>query len=113
MRFNLLNRIQGHTDHDQQGGAPEVERDVEFSVENSRENTDGRDVNRPSEGNSSEHLIDVLSGLLSGANARDIASEFFHVFGDIIRVERNSRIKIAEEDNESHVEKIIEESARA
>ena len=113
MCLNLLNRIQGHTDHDQEGGAPEVKRDVEFAVENSRENTDGRDINRPSEGNSSEHLIDILSGFLSGANTWDITAEFFHVFGDIIRVERNCRIKIAEEDNESHVEKIIEEGTRA
>ena len=113
MRFNLLNRIQGHTDHDQQGGAPEVERDVEFAVENSRENTDGRDINRSSECDSGEHLIDVLSGLLSGANAGDITAEFFHVISDIIRVEGNGRIKIAEEDNESHVEKIIEERTRA
>lgn len=113
MRFNLLNRIQGHTDHDQEGGAPEVKRDVEFSVENGGENTDGRDINRSSEGNSSEHLIDVLSGLLSGANARDITTEFFHVISDVVRVEGNGRIKIAEEDNESHVEKIIEKSTRA
>ena len=49
MRFNLLNRIQGHTDYDQERGAPEVERDVEFPVENCGENTDGRDINRSSE----------------------------------------------------------------
>ena len=104
MCLNLLNRIQRHTDYDQQGGSSEVERDVEFSVENGRENANGRDINRSPECNSSEHLINVLSGLLSGANARDIPAEFFHVIGDIIRVEGNGRIKIAKEDNESHVE---------
>ena len=113
MRFNLLNRIQSHTDHDQEGGSAKIEGDIELSIENRGKDADDRYINRPSEGDSSQHLIDVFCCLLPGPDTGDITPEFFHVFGDIVRIEGDGRIKIAEKDNEPDVEKIIEEGTRA
>jgi hypothetical protein len=113
MGFNLLNRVQGHADHDQKGCATEVEGDIKSPVEDGGQDTDGRDIDGPPEGDSGEHLINILSGLLTRTDARDIATKFFHVIGDIIWVKGNGRIKIAEEDNEPHIEKVVEKCARS
>ena len=111
MGFNLLDGIQGHANHNQERGSSKIEGDIELCIENRRQDADGGDINRSSEGDSSEHLIDILSGLLARTDAGDITAEFLHIIGDIIWVEGNGRIKIAEEDDESHIEKIIEECA--
>ena len=112
MRFDLLNRIQGHTDHDQDGRSTKIEGDIEPSIEDRWKDADDRHINRASEGDSSENLIDIFCRLLPGTDTGNVTAKFFHVFGNIIRIESNGRIKIAEEDNESHVEKIIEEGTR-
>jgi hypothetical protein len=111
--LNLLDRIQGNTNDDQKGCPSKVERDIELLIENGGEDADGGDIDGSSESDSGEHLINILSGLLSRADARDITAKFFHILGDIIWVESDGRIKVAEEDDESHIEKIIEECARA
>jgi len=113
MRFNLLNCIQGHTDHDQEGSSTKVEGDIEPSIEDRGQDADDRDINRSPESDSSEHLIDIFCCLLSGTDAGDITAKFLHVFGDIIRIERDGCIEIAEEDNEPHIKKIIEEGTGA
>ena len=113
MGFDLLDSIQGHADHDQKGCSSKIEGDIEFSIENSGQNADGGDINCSSESDASEHLIDILSRLLSGTDARDITAKFFHIFGDVIGVKGDGRIKITEEDDQSNIEKIIEEGARA
>src|SRR4030042_4865349 len=108
MGFNLLDRVQGHTDHDQESRASKIEGHIEFPIEDGGQNTDGRDIDGSTEGDSSEHFINIFSGLLSWPNARDIASKLLHIFSDIVWIEGDRCIKIAEEDNESYVEKIIE-----
>ncbi len=113
MRFNLLNRIQSHADHDQEGGSTKIEGDVELSIENRWKDADDRYINRPSEGDSSQHLIDIFCRLLPRPDTGNITTEFLHVFGDVIRIECDGRVKIAEEYNEPHVKKIIEEGTRA
>ncbi len=113
MGFNLLDRVQGHTDHDQERCSPKIEGDIEFLIKDCGQDADGRDIDGSSESDSGEHLINILSGFLSRADARDITAKLFHILGDIIRVKGDGRIKVAEEDDESHIEKIIEEGSRA
>ena len=113
MGFNLLDSVQSHADHDQQGCSSKIEGDIESSIEDRRQDADGGDINRSPKGDPRKHLINIFSGLLARTDARDITAKFFHIIGDIIWVEGNGRIKLAEEDNESHIEKIIEECARA
>ena len=109
MGFNLLDCVQGHTDYDQERCSSKIEGDIEFSIEDGGQDADRRDINRSSKSDPSKHLINILSRLLSRTDARDITTKFFHIFGDIIWVKGDGRIKIAEEDDESHIEKIIEE----
>ena len=82
-------------------------------VKDCGQDADGGDVNCSSQSDASEHLIDILSGLLSGADAWDVPTKFFHIFSDIIGVKGDSGIKIAEEDDESYIEKIVKECTRA
>ena len=109
MGFNLLDGIQGHADDDQERCSPKIEGDIESSVKNRWQDADGSHVNCSPEGDSRKHFIDIFSRLLSRTNARDITSKFFHIIGDIIWVEGNGRIKITEEEDESHVEKIVQQ----
>ena len=113
MGLDLLDGIQGHANHNQKRGSSKIEGDIEFSIKDCGQDADGGDVNGASEGDSGEHLIDILSGLLAGTDPRDITAEFFHIFGNVIRIEGDGRIKIAEEDDESDIEQIIEERPRS
>ena len=113
MGFNLLDRIQSHTDHDEQSCPSKIEGDIEPSDQDGGENADDRDINRSTESNSSEHLVNILSRLLSRPEAWNITAKLLHIFGDIIWIEGNRRIKVAEENDESYIEKVVEKSARS
>src|SRR5512136_393050 len=108
MGFNLLDGIQGHADDDQERCPSKIEGHVESLIEDRRKDADGRDINRSSEGDPGKHFINVFSRLLTGTDAGDVTAEFFHIIGDIVWVKGNGRIKIAEEEDEPHIEKIIE-----
>jgi hypothetical protein len=113
MGFNLLDCVQGYTDYDQEGCSSKIEGDIKFSIEDGGQDADGRDINRSSKSDPSEHFINILSRLLPRTDARDITAKFFHVIGHIIWVKGDRRVKIAKEDDKSHIEKIIEECPRA
>jgi len=108
MGFNLLNCIQGHANHDQEGCPSKIKGDIKSAIEDCWQDTDGRDIDRSSKSDPRKHLINIFSGLLPRTDTRDITAEFFHIIGNIIWVEGDGRIKIAEEDDESHIEKIVE-----
>ncbi len=113
MGLNLVDRVQSYTHDDQQRRSSKIEGDVESSIKDGRKDTNGRDIDCTAQRDPSEDLVDVLGGLLPRTDAGDIPAELLHIFSNIVRVEGHRRIKIAEEDNESHIEKIIEEGTRA
>src|SRR4030042_7100195 len=104
MGFNRLDGVQSHTDYDQKGRSPKIEGDIKFLIKNGGQDADGRNINGSTEGDPSEHFIDILSRLLPGADARDITAKFFHVFSNIIWIKSDGCIKIAEEDDEPYIE---------
>jgi len=104
MGFNLLDGVQSHTDYDQKGRSPKIEGDIKFLIKNGGQDADGRNINGSTEGDPSEHFIDILSRLLARADARDITAKFFHVFSHISWIKRDGCIKIAEEDDEPYIE---------
>ncbi len=113
MRLNLLDRVQSHADYNQQGGSSKIEGDMEFLAENRGQDANSRHINRSSKSDPSEHFVDILGGFLPGTDAGDIAAEFFHIIGDIIRIEGDGGIKITKEEDETHVEKIVNHSTPA
>ena len=113
MGFNLLDGIQGHADNDQERCPPKIKGDIKSLIENRWQDADGGHIDRSPEGDPRKHFIDIFSRLLSRADARDITPKFFHIIGDIIWVESNGRIKIAKEEDESYIEKIVKERLRA
>ncbi len=113
MGFNLLDGIQGHADDDQERCPSKIEGDIESLIENRWQDADSGDINRSSEGDPGKHLIDIFSRLLAGTDAGDITAKFFHIISDIVWVKGNGRIKIAEEKDESDVEKIVEDPLAA
>jgi len=112
MSLNLLDCVQGHTDYDQQSCSSKIEGNVKSSIEDGGKDADGRDIDGPPKSDSGEHPVNIFSGLLTGSDPRDVTAKLLHIFGYIIWVEGDRRIKIAEEDDESHIEKIIERCAR-
>ena len=108
MGFDLLDGIQSHAHYDQQGGPAKVEGDIEPSNEDGRQNADRRNVNGSAQGDPGEDSVDIFGRLLTGSEARDIATKLLHIFSHIIWVERYGCVEITEEDNESHIEKIVE-----
>jgi len=107
MRFYLLNRIQSHTNDDQERGSPKVEGDIEPPVKDGWENTDRRNIKGSPQGDPGEDFVDIFSSLLAWAEAGNVAAKLFHIFCYIIRVEGHGRVEIAEEDDEPDIEKIV------
>lgn len=111
--FDLLDGIQSHAHHDQQGSPTKVEGDIEPSNEDGRQNADRRNVKGSAQGDPGEDSVDIFGGLLTGSEARDIAAELLHIFSHIIWVEGYGCVEITEEDDESHIEKIVEQGTRS
>src|SRR4030042_3425656 len=109
MSLNLLNRVQSHSHHNEKGCTAEVEGDVEPSDQNGGQDTDSRDIEGSSEGDAGEALVDILSGLLAGPDAREVSPDFLHVVSHIVRVEGDRRVEKTEEDDKTHIEKIVKD----
>ena len=113
MGFNLLNRIQGHPDHNQKRCPSKIEGHIKFPDENGGQDADGRNIDGPPEGNSSKHFIDVFRRLLPWPDTRNVTSKFLHIFGNVNGVEGHRRVEIAEEDDKPNIKKIVEKALAA
>ena len=67
--LHLGHEVHGDDHDDQQRGAAEVERDVELSDKHHGQHAHGGDVERAPQGKPRENSVQVLLGLLSGADA--------------------------------------------
>src|SRR4030042_5145876 len=56
MRLNLLDRVQSHSHHNEEGCSSEIEGDVEPSNQKGGQDTNGRDIEGPSKGEAGEAL---------------------------------------------------------
>jgi len=107
--LDLLDGIKSHPHHDQQGCPSKVERDIESPDEDRRQNADRRNIKGSPQGNPGQDFVDVFGSFLAWSEARDIAAEFFHILCHIIWVEGHGRVEIAEEDDESDIEEVVEQ----
>src|SRR6267143_5565092 len=80
--LDLLHRIEGDADHDQQRGAAELERHVVPGDQDAGQHADRGDVDRAAEGDAREHVVDVIGGLLAGPDSRDVPAVLLQIVGD-------------------------------
>ena len=113
MGFDLPGRIKSNTHYNQQRGAAEIKGHIEIADQYARQHAYSRNINRTAECQSRQHIIDIFGRFLPRPNARNITAVFFHVIGHIDRVESHSRIEITEENNKSHIQRLIQKIAPA
>src|SRR5579872_2597583 len=134
--FDLLNRIHGHADHDEQRSAAEIEIDVqpfehesphmviEPSAQSSgqmmevntrdhpfREQADRGEIDAADKGEPAQDAIDVLGGVAAGAYAGDEAAVLAHVVGQFGGVENNAHVEECKQNDQQNVDQRIERLA--
>ena len=111
MGLDLTHRIECNTHHDQQSRPTEIEGHAHPLRKNDRQYADRRDVDRTDELQPRQHGVDLLRRLAAGPNSRDVATRQFDVLRDVIRIDHDRRIEGAEEDDQSDVHAVVNESA--
>src|SRR6185295_4688284 len=79
VRLNLLSCIEAYTDHNQQRGATEVERHIQFVDQQLRDHTDNREINRSGKRDSRQHFIDIVGRPGARANSGNESTVLLHV----------------------------------
>lgn len=113
MGFHLGNSVQGDTDNDEESCTAKIKGNVHLINKNRGKNTDCRDIQSPSKGDTGEDPINIFRSLLTRTYSWNISSISSHIICNIDRVERNCSIKIAEEDDKNHVRNLIHQLPRA
>ena len=103
MGFNLIGGIHGNADNDQQGRAAKIEWNIELINQYLWENTYGCHINSPTESYSRQNSINIFRRIFTWPDAWNKAPIFFHVVGNVHRVEMHCRVKITEEDYETYI----------
>src|SRR5579864_8079787 len=118
LRFDLLNGIHGHADHDQKRSAAEIEIDVQpFEHESPhmviepgaqssgqmmevntrdhpfREQTDCGEIDAADKGEPAQDAIDVLGGVAAGPYAGDEAAVLAHIVGKLGGIENDAHVE--------------------
>src|SRR5581483_8752999 len=127
LRFDLVDRVHGHADHDQQGSAAKVEVHVQAVGDPGwqllkeradqpqvvemqtgdhpfRNNRNQDQVQRSHQGDAGQDLVDVIRGPGARTNAGDEPPVLTHVVGNFSRVEHDRHVEVCEEDDANGVQ---------
>src|SRR5215467_4757772 len=136
LRFDLVDRVHGHADHDQQRRSAEIEGHVQ-AIEDPvgqlvkeipaqpprqvmemqahdhplRNQRDQNQVQATDKGDPGKDLIDVIAGAMSGAYAGNKSPVLAHVVSNIGRIENNRNVKVRKEDDAYRVQQGVERLA--
>src|SRR6266705_1000425 len=132
LRFDLLHRVHGDADDDQERRPAEIELqaeplrqerrqprvqrradererlDVEPADQDLGEQRDHDEIDGSHERQTRQDLVQVFRRPPPGADSRDEAAVFLHVVGHVHRVEDDRDVEIAEEDDGHEVEEVVE-----
>ena len=111
--FDLLERIEDNTDEDQEGSTSEEAREgvVDTHLDSScRKDRDETEEDGARKGHPVKDIIEILHGLLARLYARDESAVLLHVFGHHLRIDRDSRVEVREDDDEDEEYQVIPES---
>ena len=115
LSLDLLHRVQTNTHHDQQAGTAEDELagDTQITKGEHWKHRDDAQVHRSWRGQASQHVIQIVSCWLAGANAWNEAAVPLHVVSNFNRVEGDGNVEVAEENDEQEVGQQINRAATA
>ena len=103
LRLELLHRIEGDADDDQQRGSAEQERGTGLGDENRRERRDRRQEQRAGERQPGEDAIEELGRWPAGPHPGDEPAVLLEVVGLVDGVERDRRVEVREEDDQDRL----------
>src|SRR5580658_1474156 len=106
VRFDLVDGVESHTDHDHDRRPAPAKGDVELLADDALHDANDGDIERPAERDARQHKVDVVGGLLALTHARDEGLLLLQVVGDVDRLKRDGRVEVAEEDDENDVERV-------
>ncbi len=82
--LDLSDRIEGHRHHDQQRGAADELADRQLAVDQLGDERHHRQIQRTDDRDAGQHIVDVLGGTLTRADARNEAAGALQVIGRIL-----------------------------
>ena len=112
MGLNLLQRVEGNTNHNQQTRTAKEELHVEPANQHPRQNSDGSKEQRTRQSYTSEYFLDIISGVLTRPDTRYVTTVLSHIVCDFHRVEHNRRIEERKEHNDRTVNDRVPQPAR-
>src|SRR5580698_1795881 len=136
LRLHLVYGVHGHTYHDEQRSAPEVEADVQAvgdpggqlfeeaadqpkvvqvnaADQHLRNQRDHHEIERAYQSDAGEHVVDKVGGALAGTNAGYKAAVLPHIVGNVIGAEDDRDVEVGKEDNAHDVQELIPGFPRA
>src|ERR1039458_6481819 len=130
LRFDLVDRIHGHTHHNKQRGAAKVEVHVhavnhdrgqifekppdkpylveaDAGDESRGDHLNHNQINRAHQRDARQNVIDKVGGALAGPDSGDKRTRLAEVVGDVVRPHHNGNVKIGEEDDEKDIQQLV------
>src|SRR5437660_10430138 len=101
--LHLLDRVERHADHDQQGRAAEAERPLEDGRHDDGQHGDDREEDRTRQRDPRQHIVDGIGRGGARFHARDESPLLLQVFREIHRVEDDGGVEIREENDQDRV----------
>src|SRR5215208_5419591 len=98
--LELLHRVQGDADDDQQRGSAEEEVGAGLVYEDGWQRGDGRQVERARKGQASQDAIEELRRRAARPHPRNEPAVLLEVVGLVDRVEGDRRVEVGEDDDE-------------
>ena len=86
MIFELLQRVEGDADHDENAGPAEVERDIKGAHDEKRNHRDKGKEKRSRQRNSRKHGVKEFCGLFARTYARHETAGFLEIVGNVYGV---------------------------
>ena len=111
MALNLRHRVHRHVDHDQQAGAPQIERNLERRDQIFRQQTDDGQIGRANHGDTGQHVIEIGLGVLARPDAGDEPAIALQIVRRLFRVEHDRRVEEREEDDARTIEQHVHRAA--
>src|SRR5579859_3374484 len=128
--LDLVDRVHGHADYDQERGTAEVEAHVQAvgdpggqlfketseqpevvkvdaADQDLRDQGDDDQVEGAYQGNPGEDVVDEVRCTPAGADAGDEAAVLAHVVGNVVRAEDDGDVEVGKEDDAYHVEQFV------
>lgn len=108
IRINLAHGVHSDNYGYEHPCSAEIKRDVELGDEQHGEDANSRDVQRTPNSNPTQDLVNVFLGPQPGADAWNESALLADIFGNIIGIKNNRRVKIAEKNDQSDKDDIVQ-----